>query len=308
MIVRIEIIALLLGLLLVGTSVVAKALTPGEHLEYTLKFRGVVTGFVELDIAKMTMAVEQKMARVDNNPAYVTRLQLTTEPYRKAEMIYPVRLNYRSWLDARKLHPLVAVKLLKTKEHKAELMWFDHNQGEGFNYQSGASKEKGKVSGRPPPLSLKQTTALPDEQWDNLLETHRVPFNGAEALDYISMLHRLRAMPLKPGEQHDFSTFTGDELNAYRVKVDRERVIRAGWNLPAFKVRMWELDPKSGKTKGDEVDLWLSDDDKRLLVRFYAERAFGAMEGILETGRPQSEEDAGFSEATRSSLETYLGF
>jgi hypothetical protein len=305
MIVRIKTIVFLFGLLIAGTSVVAKAPTPGEQLEYTLKFRGLVTGFVELDIAKLTMVVEPKMARVVNSPAYVTSLQITTEPYRKAEMLYPVRLNYRSWLDARKLHPLVAFKSLKTREHKEALMWFDHNQGEAFNYQFGKSDDKAR---RRPPLSLKQTTELPDEQWNKLLETHRVAFNGVEALDYISILHRLRTMPLKPGAQHDFSNFNGEEFNAYRIKVNRERVIRAGWNLPAFRVRMWEVDPKSGKTKGDEVDLWLSDDDKRLLVRFYAERAFGAMEGILETGRPLGDEDAGFSEATRSSLESYLGF
>jgi hypothetical protein len=52
----------------------------------------------------------------------------------------------------------------------------------------------------------------------------------------------------------------------------------------------------------------LSDDDERLLLRFYAERTFGAMEGILETGRPLGTKDDGLSEATRSSLETYLGF
>jgi hypothetical protein len=301
---RIKVVLLIVGLLLAGTSVAAKTPTPGELLEYTLKFRGVVTGFVELDIAKMTMAVEQEMAQVDDSQAYVTSLRLTTQPYRKAEMLYPVRLNYRTWLDARELHPLVAVKSLKTREHKAALMWFDQIQGEAYHYQSDASD--GKASSRPPP-GLKQTTALPDEQWDRLLETHRVAFDGTEALDYFSILHRLRSMPLKPGEQYVFSTFTGEEINAYRVKVNRERLVRAGWNLPAFKVRLREVDPRSGK-KGGEVELWLSDDDERLLVRFYAERALGAMEGILETGRPLvGDEDAGFSEATRSSLETYLG-
>ncbi|MEW8029699.1 MAG: DUF3108 domain-containing protein [Candidatus Thiodiazotropha sp.] len=304
MIVRIEALILFVGLILAVPSVAAKAPVLGEHLEYTLKFRGVVTGFVELDIAKMTMAVERKMGQVDDNPAYVTNLQLTTEPYRKAEMLYPVRLNYRSWLDARKLYPLLAVKSLKTREHKEALMWFDHDQGEAYNYQSGETDSE--MAGKPP-LSLKQITELPDEQWERLLQTHRVAFDGSEALDYISFLHRLRSMPLKPGKQLDFSTFNGEKLNSYHIKVDQDRLVRAGWNRPAFKVRLWEVDPESGK-RSDKVDLWLSDDEERLLLRFYAERTFGAMEGILETGRPLGSEDSGFSEATQSSLETYLGF
>jgi hypothetical protein len=304
MIVRIEALILLVGLMLAGSSVAAKAPLLGEHLEYTLKFRGVVTGFVELDIAKMTIAVESRMGQVDDNPAYITNLQLTTAPYRKAEMLYPVRLSYRSWLDARKLHPLVAVKSLKTKKRKEALMWFDHTQGEAYNYES--AEPDSEASDRPPP-GLKQITELPDEQWQRLLQTHRVPFAGSEALDYISFLHRLRSMPLTPGERIDFTTFNGEELNSYHVKVDQERLVRAGWNRPAFKVRLWEVDSENGK-RGDSIDLWLSDDDERLLLRFYAERTFGAMEGILETGRPLGTKDDGLSEATRSSLETYLGF
>ncbi|MES9968740.1 MAG: DUF3108 domain-containing protein [Candidatus Thiodiazotropha sp.] len=304
MIVRIEALVLLMGLMLAGSSVAAKAPVLGEHLEYTLTFRGVVTGFVKLDIAKMTMAVEQSMGLVDDNPAFVTNLQLTTEPYRKAEMLYPVRLHYRSWLDARKLNPLVAFKSITTREHKEALLWFDHSQGEAYHYQSGEGESD--ATGKPP-QSLQRLTELPDEQWKKLLQTHRIAFGDTETLDYISFLHRLRRMPLKSGEQIDFATFNGKEINSYRVKVNQERLVRAGWNRPAFKIRLWELDPESVK-RIDKAEFWLSDDDERLLLRFYAERTFGAMEGILETGRPLGSGDAGFSEATQSSLENYLGF
>ncbi|MES9992948.1 MAG: DUF3108 domain-containing protein [Candidatus Thiodiazotropha sp.] len=297
-------VLLTLGFMLSGLSLAAKAPMLGEQLEYTLKFRGLVTGFVEMDIAKMTLGVEREMSRVENNPAFVTHLQLTTEPYRKAEMIYPVRLHYRSWLDAKKLYPLVAVKSLKTREEKEELLWFDHAQGEAYHYQTGESQEGESDS---PPKNLQRVTALSNEQWKNLLQAHQVSFGGIEALDYISFLHRLRSMPLKPGKEISFSTFNGKELNAYQVKVDEEHLVRSGWNRPALRVRMWELDTENGN-RGDMVDLWLSNDDERLLLRFYAERTFGAMEGILETGRPIGSGDEGFSEATQSSLESYLGF
>jgi hypothetical protein len=301
---HIEAQILALGLILVGSSVAANAPVPGERLEYTLKFRGLVTGFVEMDIAKLILAVEQEMGRVDDNPTFITNLQLTTEPYHKAEMFYPVRLSYRSWLDAGDLHPLVAVKSLKTRDEKEELFWFDHEQGQAHHYQSG---ESSKSDGDKPPKNLQGITALSDEQWESLLQVHQVSFGGDETLDYISFLHRLRTMPLTPGAQIDISTFDGKTINAYHARVEHERLVRAGWNRPAFKVRLWEVDAKSGE-KRDKVDLWLSDDDERLPLRFYAERTFGAMEGILETGRPPGDGNEGFSEATRSSLETYLDF
>jgi hypothetical protein len=47
----------------------------------------------------------------------------------------------------------------------------------------------------------------------------------------------------------------------------------------------------------------VSDDEERLPLRFYVQRTFGAVEGILETGRPLTAGKDGLSEATDSSLE-----
>ncbi|MCU7935677.1 MAG: DUF3108 domain-containing protein [Candidatus Thiodiazotropha sp. (ex Dulcina madagascariensis)] len=302
MILRIE--ALPIALLMWMLTGVAGATAPvlGEKLEYTLKFRGFVTGFVELDIARLTLDVERELGRVAGTPAYVTNLRLTTEPYGKAEMLYPVRLSYRSWLDANRLQPLIAVKSLKTRKEREEFFWFDRVTGLAYHYQTGDSEASQPLT---PPASLQVATALSNERWSNLWQNQVIEIGDAEALDYISFLHRLRRMPLESGKGIDFSAYNGKELKWFHADVSRERLIRAGWNLPAYRLRLWEVDPESGKRHG-EVNLWLSDDEKRVLVRFYAERAFGAMEGILETGRPADGHDERLSEATRSSLDTYL--
>jgi hypothetical protein len=87
---RIEALLLLLWIPLSAAMATSASPRLGEALEYTLDFRGVVTGFIDLDIAKLTLSVEPVMEDVAGQSAYVTRLQLTTEPYTKAEMIYPV--------------------------------------------------------------------------------------------------------------------------------------------------------------------------------------------------------------------------
>ncbi|MCU7906743.1 MAG: DUF3108 domain-containing protein [Candidatus Thiodiazotropha sp. (ex Epidulcina cf. delphinae)] len=302
MILRIEVLSVALLLWMMAGVAGAAAPVLGEKLEYTLKFRGFVTGFVELDIARLTLDVEPELGKVADTPAYVTNLKLTTEPYGKAELLYPVRLSYRSWLDVRRLQPLIAVKSLKTREEREEFFWFDRVSGHAYHYQTG---DAAIPQPQTPPASLQMVTALSNERWSSLSQSQVIEIGDAEALDYISFLHRLRRMPLESGKGIDFSVYNGKELEWFHADVSRERLVRAGWNLPAYRLRLWEVDPQSGKRHG-EVELWLSDDEKRLLLRFYAERVFGAMEGILETGRPENGHDEGLSEATRSSLDNYL--
>jgi hypothetical protein len=274
----------------------------GERLEYTLKFRGLITGFVELDIAKVTLDVEENMDQVMAMPTYVTNLHLTTAPYSKAELLYPVRLSYRSWLDAQELHPLIAFKTLKAGEDREEFFWVDRQAGFAHHYQTG---EEAAAS---PPPKLQPVAALSNDQWSALNQTKMLQMNGAQALDYMGLIHRLRSMPIESGTPIEFSTFNGKEIEWFRVDVSRERLKRAGWDKDAFRLKLREIDPDNGKL-GEAVDIWMSADDQRLLLRFYAERTFGAMEGILETGRPIVEKQAeGLSEATQSSMESYLDF
>lgn len=301
-ILRIEALFIILSLWL-SSAAAANPPRLGESLEYTLKFNGFVTGYMDLDIATMTLQVEQEMGQVFDTPTYVTNLSLTTEPFSKAELLYPVRLKYRSWLDAQKLLPLIAVKSLQAKERREELFWFDRETGHAYHYQSGKDAENEPQS---PPLKLQPVTALSEAQWMALNQTQVLALKGAEALDYMGLVHRLRSIPMEDGRRIEFSTYNGKEIEWFRVDVSRERLVRAGWDRDAFRLKLREIDPDSGSL-GEEVSVWVSADDQRLLLRFYADRTFGAMEGILETGRPvDPQQTEGLSEATQSSMEAYL--
>lgn len=305
-ILRIEALALVLLLLAAPVMATSTPPSPGEDLEYTLRFRGWVTGFIELNVAKLTLSVEPELQDVEGTPAYVTRLRLTTEPFSKAELLYPVRLDYRSWLDARLLEPILATKSLHTDDAERELFWFDRTARTGYRYASGPGDEA-QGDPAPPPSRLQPITALPETTWSSLRARGQMDFEESGVLDYMGLLQQLRYRPLQPGEWYDFRVFTGKKLEHYRVQVAKERLVRAGWDRPAYHLKLFEFDPKKQRLK-DEINLWLSDDPQRVLLRFYAERTIGALEGILETGRPENGRHEKLQESTRRSLETYLGF
>ena len=296
----------LLCLLSLGTAnQLVAAPDLGESLDYTLRFRGLVTGFVELDIAKLTLSVGPRLEEVGNRSVYFTRMHLTTEPYKKAELIYPVRLDYRSWLDRQTLQPLIASKRLRTGEEKRELFWFNGLEGEGVHYQT--PKTEASPAGPAPPQGLLRLAAIDDTDWGVLREDHRVRSDSGDLIDYMGMLHRLRRLPLETGRWFEFTVYSGKELEYYRAQVASGHLRHRGWDRQALHVKLYEYDPEEDELK-DEVQLWLSDDDQRLLLRFYAESTAGALEGILETGRPENGHLDQLPDATRRSLEAYLDF
>ena len=308
---RIQTLILIILLPLAPFARVLAAPDLGESLDYTLRFRGIVTGFVELDIAKLSLSVGSAMEQIDGKPVYPTHMQLTTEPYKKAELIYPVRLDYRSWLDQGTLEPLLAAKSLRTDKQKRELFWYDRAANQGYHYQfPNKQKKKQKQdsnAGGPPPQALLSQAVLSNEDWSALQESNRFDIGQPSVIDYMGMLHQLRWLPAESGQWFEFPIFTGKRQITYRAKVERERLVRRGWDRDSLHLRLYEYNPKKNKLE-DEVELWISDDEQRLLLRFYAESKAGALEGILETGRPQNGHNEGMSEATRRSLEEYLDF
>ncbi|MET0051832.1 MAG: DUF3108 domain-containing protein [Candidatus Thiodiazotropha sp.] len=157
-------------------------------------------------------------------------------------------------------------------------------------------------------MNLQPVTGLSRELWQELLENRSLKMNGEDTVDYMGLYHRLRSMPFRDGEHVEFIAFNGREIERFRVDMRRDRLQRAGWDRSTYRLTIREVDPENGD-RGDPIDLWMSDDEQRLLLRFYAERTFGAMEGILETGRPQLEETREpLSEATQQSMETFLDF
>ena len=132
------------------------------------------------------------------------------------------------------------------------------------------------------PIRVRRMASLDDDRWSGLRENKAFALNREGVIDYMSLLHSLRRLPAEPDKWYDFTVFSGKKLEYYRVHVDKERLIRRGWNRDTLHLKLYEYDPEKEHLK-DEIQVWISDDDQRLMLRFYAERAAGALEGILDT-------------------------
>jgi len=177
------------------------------------------------------------------------------------------------------------------------LLWFDQKNSRGYSYIKQPSLV---VKDSRPPRYLLEMAGIDPAQQAYMGKSHQSPFTDARVWDYLSMLYYLRTADLQPGKVMELPVFNGKRVKYYRVKVAKERLKKVTWDRPAFKLSLSE----KGKETHEPLFIWISDDARRLPLRFYAKHGFGAVDGILDEGCTMSKrEPAGFSPATQKSLE-----
>jgi hypothetical protein len=103
-----------------------------------------------------------------------------------------------------------------------------------------------------------------------------------DALDFVALVFRLRALPLEPGMRHDFHVLAGREVRQITTEVTaRERVETDAGAFATVKVRV----PTGFTGQFSEkrpTYVWFSDDDRRLVVQIQTEFAIGrATAGLI---------------------------
>ena len=102
------------------------------------------------------------------------------------------------------------------------------------------------------------------------------------AQDPLGAIYILRALPLKPGLSIPIPITDSGKSYTMRVRVGGRETIRSGLGaLPALKIALSVTD-SAGKTSGSGgLTLWLSDDERKLPVKFQAGLAIGSVQLTL---------------------------
>jgi hypothetical protein len=108
----------------------------------------------------------------------------------------------------------------------------------------------------------------------------------ADATDFMALVYRLRTLPLDDGTKWDFPVLTGRTLHhCVATVLGREKVETKAGTFQAIKIRV----PTGFTGKFSEKDptfLWLSDDDRRIVVRLTADFAIGHATANLTSYSP----------------------
>jgi hypothetical protein len=106
-----------------------------------------------------------------------------------------------------------------------------------------------------------------------------LPLPAGDPFDLIMSLVQTRTWNLKPGEQRDALVLFDNEfyeLTLHALRYEEMRTPLGTFNTLVLEPRMEKTEPKGMFKRGSTVCVWISQDDRRLPVRFQVDFKFGA--------------------------------
>jgi len=105
-------------------------------------------------------------------------------------------------------------------------------------------------------------------------------------LDDASFLYFIRTIPLEVGQSYEFNRYFRPDRNPVKVRVmRRERIVVPAGTFNAIVVRP-TIKAKGIFAENGEAELWLSDDERRMVLQLKTKVSFGTLNLFLRSYTP----------------------
>lgn len=247
-----------LALLLLPIALQAEpALKSGEAFTYRVSW-GVFVHAGEIRIAALDMPT----------PEGEPRLQVVTNTATRgfARALYPFDARAESYYDGKSGRLLVTTEVTKNDAKEAKVTT-------EFDYAKSTASYRSSKNSAPAMLIMPE----------------------GEPQDLIMSLVQTRRWTLKPGQHQDALVIFGDEFYQLTIYAERYEEVRTSlgtFNTLVLVPKMEKTPPKGMFKRGGAVRVWISQDDRRLPVKFQVDFKFGAGVATLSAYLPPQKETA----------------
>jgi hypothetical protein len=223
-----------------GQAPTARAKMPfqvGEKLSYVLKWSVIPVGEAELQVSDG----KSKMG----SPAYL--FQASVKSYPMVDLIYKVRDRVESYTDRSMIHSLLYRKKQREGRHKRDVsVEFDWDQSKAHYYSKGKHKQT--------------VTLLPG------------------TFDPLGVFYAFRLNPLTANLEVEAPVTDGKKCVMGRARViKREKVAVDAGKFDTFLIEpdLRHIGGIFKKSKGAKLRLWVTADDRRIVVKAKSKVAVG---------------------------------
>lgn len=216
------------------------AFNSGERFSYVIKWGVVTGGYSSLSV--------QGIETVNGRPAY--RLVEEARSSGVVDAFYRVRDRNDAWLDTQSLVTVRYEKKIREGKYRIE-----------------------------------ETAVMDQARRRYALRSYRIDKNIHEEkegplppdiLDVFGSLYYVRTLPLQVGASYTFDVFTGDKVWPLVVNVKKREKIRVpAGRFDCLLVEPLLREPGLFVPKGKNLEVWLTDDERRIPVRMRSEVFIG---------------------------------
>jgi hypothetical protein len=271
----------------------------GEYIGYKIAYRGLFTGYTWQNLAAMVLHNKSRTEELNGQAVCQSVMRLSTENFPFAEAFHPVRYEW----NAENNPDLSFTRLVKYidsgKSDNYHVVWMDWPNETIRVYR----KRKLKSVEQTTQLSFlgDQWAAEPDQVWEGDGAESLPPFlqeypkvdNGTRsflihdktvrnvgeeaALEPLGVLAVMRSHDYKSQPDFNIDITVDEDVKQHTVRYQGEEVLQIdGVSLPVIRLRV----ANSAKNQADKegwMDVWLSNDDRRLPVRYQVDAPVGKM-------------------------------
>ena len=246
--------------------------TSGETLHYRLSYQGLLTSFVWADLAdvKLSFLAQTKLLDTllnEKKTGHKFIVNVNTEHYLKAELIQPVRYSYTTTTDMFLEKTLLVEKIDLGRANRHEFLWLDWQAKETHLFEVNESASPAQNQKIPKYFNNMQ---LSDSQRIQLVyKESGDKISHENILDPLSLIYYLRTQDNI--EESEKFIAVSDDIRKYKIKFMGKETLKL--NARKYQSKKYKIQTHENKDKFYYI--WLSDDKKKIPLRFAMDAPLG---------------------------------
>ncbi len=264
--------------------------TAVERFDYRLAYQGLLTAFLWKDLADVSIFSLPDTVRFGGSDGCKMVMTLSTERYSFAEVFHPVRYRWESTTspDLSRTYLTEERDTGSNREHNVVLMDWPNKRFSVYRKREkklvDAYWEDSSV-----PVQVWETTenpALPPFLRDYpLLDgkySYFIPYKSKKTLntdtgvDPLAMIYRIRRHDFTTKPDHYIEVTHDNKVNRYHARLVQREVLQIN-DAERRSLRIVVIPEGEAKHGKGQMDLWLSDDARRLPLRFEVKAPVGLL-------------------------------
>lgn len=265
------------------------AINPGESLRYIASFKGLITTNLWLDIALITLQVGKEAVIFNGEPGYQLKMTLSTQDFKKAELIYSIRYQINSIVSRDFKRTLFFEDKADAHKIKHKVIWLDWTNKTATLYRNRKKTiiEKGLFNSKSVWQKLEQST-LPAYLSSHYPEVapgipYLYPSDPPVTLsgithDKLSSLFYARTLEMATGDSSEFNLCNGKQITKNRIINQGKEQIKLNhkiYDTIKINVDTKNLEGVFQKSSDPMLNIWITDDNAKIPVQIISKVKYG---------------------------------